>query len=72
MKPEGRVLLLEHARSGFAPLAWYQDVTADAVATGGKGCYWNQVQFRSQISLLGLAQDTLRCALKPKLTVPVH
>ena len=47
VKPEGRVLLLEHARSGFAPLAWYQDVTANAVAAGGKGCYWNQVQFRS-------------------------
>jgi hypothetical protein len=36
------VLLLEHARSAFAPLGAYQDATADAVAAGGKGCRWNQ------------------------------
>lgn len=42
VKPGGQVLLLEHSRSGFAPLSWYQDITADAVAASGKGCYWNQ------------------------------
>jgi len=42
VKPGGQVLLLEHSRSGFAPLSWYQDITADAVAANGKGCYWNQ------------------------------
>jgi methyltransferase OMS1, mitochondrial len=44
VRPGGRVLLLEHARSRrFRPLALYQDVTAGAVArTGGKGCLWNQ------------------------------
>lgn len=39
----GRVLLLEHTKSINNPLlAWYQDVTAETVASLGKGCYWNQ------------------------------
>ncbi|EIE20565.1 UbiE/COQ5 methyltransferase [Coccomyxa subellipsoidea C-169] len=42
VKPGGQLLLLEHQRSPIAPLAWYQDVTADAVAAMGKGCFWNQ------------------------------
>ncbi len=33
--------MLEHSRSDFAPLGWYQDVTAGAVAATGKGCRWN-------------------------------
>jgi hypothetical protein len=37
-----RVLLLEHTRSDFAPLAAYQDMTASAVAASSKGCLWNQ------------------------------
>ena len=37
-----RVLLLEHTRSDFAPLAAYQDMTASAVAASSKGCAWNQ------------------------------
>ncbi|BDA50561.1 probable ubiquinone/menaquinone biosynthesis C-methyltransferase [Coccomyxa sp. Obi] len=42
LRPGGTLLLLEHQRSPFAPLAWYQDLTADAVAAMGKGCFWNQ------------------------------
>jgi methyltransferase OMS1, mitochondrial len=42
VKPDGRLLLLEHARSELAPLALYQDITAGAVAASGKGCIWNQ------------------------------
>ena len=41
-RSHSRVLLLEHSRSGFAPLGAYQDATADAVAAAGKGCFWNQ------------------------------
>ncbi|CAM9948909.1 unnamed protein product [Pylaiella littoralis] len=43
-KPEGRVLLLENSKSGFGPLASYQDLTASYLANkgGGKGCFWNQ------------------------------
>ncbi|CAM9462869.1 unnamed protein product [Discosporangium mesarthrocarpum] len=41
-KPGGKVLLLENSKSSFAPLAAYQDLTASAVASAGKGCFWNQ------------------------------
>lgn len=41
-KPTGRVLLLEHSRSPFIPLAGYQDLTAAGVVRFGKGCAWNQ------------------------------
>lgn len=43
VKPTGRVLLLEHSRSGNALLRWYQSVTSTAVAASGKGCVWDQV-----------------------------
>ena len=40
-KPLGRILLLEHGRSDFRPLARFQDWRADAhYATAG--CRWNQ------------------------------
>ncbi len=42
LRPGGRLLLLEHSRSENALLGWYQDVTAEAVAATGKGCFWNQ------------------------------
>jgi SAM-dependent methyltransferase len=38
----GRVLLLEHTRSDFGPLAAYQDATASLIAPVAKGCVWNQ------------------------------
>jgi methyltransferase OMS1 len=42
VKPGGRVLLLEHARSNNAALGWYQGLTAQAVAASAKGCDWSQ------------------------------
>lgn len=42
VKKDGNVLLLEHARSKAPLLGAYQDLTAESVATLGKGCYWNQ------------------------------
>lgn len=42
VKPDGKVLLLEHSRSNVAPLAWYQDVTEAVVTATSKGCVWNQ------------------------------
>lgn len=42
VRPGGKVLLLEHSRSTFPILGWYQDVTAAQVASMGKGCVWNQ------------------------------
>jgi ubiquinone/menaquinone biosynthesis C-methylase UbiE len=42
VRPSGRVLLVEHARSAAPLLGWYQDVTAGAVAATGKACVWNQ------------------------------
>ncbi|KAL4447973.1 hypothetical protein ABPG75_005192 [Micractinium tetrahymenae] len=41
LRPGGQLLLLEHSRSSFGPLGWYQDITALAVAATGKGCRWN-------------------------------
>jgi len=38
----GRVLLLEHSASDFAPLAAYQRLTERAVAATSKGCSWAQ------------------------------
>ncbi|CAK0787148.1 hypothetical protein CVIRNUC_010364 [Coccomyxa viridis] len=58
VKPGGRVLVLEHQRSSFAPLAWYQDVTAAAVAATGKGCYWNQ-DVKDQKKKAAAAADVL-------------
>ncbi|KAK9865284.1 hypothetical protein WJX84_009694 [Apatococcus fuscideae] len=42
LKPDGRLLLLEHTLSSLQPIAWYQDLTAVAVAKSAKGCVWNQ------------------------------
>ena len=42
VKPEGKVLLLEHSRSDNGLLAAYQDLTASPVAAIAKGCVWNQ------------------------------
>ena len=42
VRPGGRVLLLEHAKSDNALLGTYQELTASAVAASAKGCYWNQ------------------------------
>lgn len=42
LRPGGRLLLLEHARSDNALLAAYQDATNAAVRPMSKGCAWNQ------------------------------
>lgn len=39
---EAKVLLLEHSISSWGPLAWYQNLTASAVAATSKGCFPNQ------------------------------
>jgi ubiquinone/menaquinone biosynthesis C-methylase UbiE len=41
-RPGGRVLLLEHSASDFAPLAAYQRATERVVAASSKGCAWAQ------------------------------
>ncbi|GMH40112.1 hypothetical protein BSKO_08016 [Bryopsis sp. KO-2023] len=42
VKPDGRVLLLEHTRSSNAAIGLYQDIVAEPVAATSKGCVWNQ------------------------------
>lgn len=37
-----RLLLVEHSLSSAAPLALWQNLTAEAVAATSKGCFWNQ------------------------------
>ncbi len=41
MKPDGRILLVEHGRSDNRLVAWFQDVRADAHAQQ-LGCHWNR------------------------------
>lgn len=41
-KPTGQILLLEHGRSHFRPLARHQDRTAQEHCENGAGCRWNQ------------------------------
>lgn len=49
-KPTGRILLLEHGRSDFGPLARFQDWRADAhYATAG--CRWNQEPLKLVLSV---------------------
>ena len=68
VRPGGRVLLLEHARSGFEPLGAYQDATAEAVAATGKGCFWNQ-RVAEMLPAAGLRIVARRDALGGTLTV---
>ena len=68
VRPGGRVLLLEHSRSGFEPLGAYQDATADAVAASGKGCFWNQ-RVAEMLPAAGLRIVTRRDALGGTLVV---
>ena len=43
VKPNGKVLLLEHSRSQSNPfLAKYQDITSSTVSRLGHECVWNQ------------------------------
>lgn len=42
LAPGGRLLILEHSRSPNVFLGSYQDITAETVKVGGKGCVWNQ------------------------------
>ncbi|KAK9917178.1 hypothetical protein WJX75_001587 [Coccomyxa subellipsoidea] len=68
VKPGGSVLLLEHQRSPFSPLAWYQDVSADAVAATGKGCFWNQ-NVTGLLSSAGLQVKTKKESLGGLITL---
>lgn len=41
-KPDGHILLLEHGRSSFRPIAHYQDCKAQTHYEKAAGCRWNQ------------------------------
>ena len=62
LRKGGTALLAEHSRSDFPPLAWYQDVTDEAVAAASKGCHWNQ-NLLQLLANAGLRPVQLRPAL---------
>lgn len=70
VKPGGLVLLLEHSRSAFQPLAWYQDTTAGAVAAMSAGCVWNQ-DLMALLAGAGLAPLHTESALGGLVTLVV-
>lgn len=61
VKPDGRVLLLEHTRSDNPAIGWYQGVTSKFVAATGKGCVWDQdvLTLIRQAGLKPVRQDTV-------------